>query len=330
MSKLAAASPNKLEPAPTRENSQRALGACAKMHSLDWNDLRYFLAVYREGTLAAAARKLRVRHSTVGRRLDALEQTLGASLFTRTPDGFVPTEAGIGILDLAEQAEQAVDSIERRIAGTDQRIEGTVRIATSEAFSGFLVRHLAVLHARHPSLIVEVLSGNQVLDLSRDAADLALRMTATPQPDLICKRVGDAGWSLYGAEGYLAQRGTPKSIADLADHDIIAFDETLSQAPGAIWLRDHAADARVMFRGNSIMAALNGAIIGLGLAVLPCFLAEAEPTLERIFPEVLGSRELWLVFHPDAARVARVRLVIDFAAEIIAAEAARLRGEVSG
>jgi len=83
-----------------------------------------------------------------------------------------------------------------------------------------------------------------------------------------------------------------------------------------------------MFRGNSIIAALNAAIIGPGLAMLPCFLAEAEPTLQRIFPEVLGSRELWLVFHPDAARVARVRLVIDFVAEIIATEAVRLGGEV--
>lgn len=297
------------------------------MHGLDWNDLRYFLAVHREKTLAAAARSLRVQHSTVGRRLDALERTLGACLFTRAPDGLLLTGAGAEILSLVEDAEHAVVSIERRIAGADQRVEGVVRIATSEAFSGFLVRHLAVLHARHPKLIVEVLSGNQLLDLSRGEADVALRMAATTQPDLICKRVGDAGWALYAAEGYLAEHDAPASAADLAGRDIIAFDETMAGVPGAIWLRNHAADAHIMLRGNSIMSVLNAAIIGMGIAALPCFLAEGEPTLRRISPEVIGSRELWLVFHPDAARVARVRLVIDFVAEMIAEESVRLRGE---
>lgn len=296
------------------------------MHSFDWNDLRYFLAIHREGTLAGAARKLRVQHSTVGRRLETLEKTLGAALFTRTPDGFLLTEAGSQILASAKEAERALTAIERRVAGTDARLDGVVRLTTSEAFSGFLVRHLAELHARHPGLIVEILSGNRVLDLSRGEADIALRLAETTQPDLICKRVGDISWALYAAESYIQRRGAPPSAVDLSGHDVIAFDETMSNIPGALWLNEHAAGTNVILRGNSIVSVLNATIIGMGLAALPCFLAEVEPTLRRLVPETLGSREIWLVFHPDVARIARVRRVIDFVTEIIDAEAAILRG----
>jgi DNA-binding transcriptional LysR family regulator len=309
-------------------NSRSRRSSGAKLHSLDWNDLRYFLAVCREGSLAGAARSLRVRHSTVGRRLEALETALAASLFTRTPNGFVLTDAGAGILPLAEEAERAVLAVERQVGGGDNRIEGVVRLTASEAFSGFLVRKLGLLHERHPGLMVEILSGNRSLDLARGEADLALRIGATSQPDLICKRIGDAGWTVYAAASYLARRGTPPSLDDLSGHDVIGFDETMANVPGALWLAGHVGSAEVVLRGNSIVSVLNAAIIGMGLAVLPCFLADAETSLRRLTPAVVGTREIWLVFHPDVARIARVRTVIDFVTEAIGREADTLRGEV--
>jgi DNA-binding transcriptional LysR family regulator len=296
------------------------------MHSLDWNDLRYFLEVHRAGSLAGAARTLRVRHSTVGRRLEALEETLATRLFARMPAGLLLTDAGRQILPLAEEAERAMLAVERRLAATDERLEGVVRLATSEAFSGFLVRHLARLHTRHPGLIVEILSGNRSLDLSRGEADVALRFAVTTQPDLICKRLGDTGWALFASESYLERRGTPLSAGDLSGHDLIGFDDTMANTPGALWLNDHAADAHITLRGNSIISVLNAAISGMGLAVLPCFLAQGEPTLRRAAPGLLGSREVWLVFHPEVGRIARVRCVIDFLTEIIAETATELRG----
>ncbi len=160
------------------------------MHSLDWNDLRFFLAVCRVGTLASAARDLRVRHSTVGRRVEALEQALGVSLFTRTPDGFVLTDAGAEIRPLAEEAERAATAIERRVAGGDKRIEGTVRVTASEAFSGFLVHRLAALHERHPSLMVEVLSGNRSFDLMRGGSGLTVLRNYSVGPGLQTHRHG--------------------------------------------------------------------------------------------------------------------------------------------
>jgi DNA-binding transcriptional LysR family regulator len=292
----------------------------------DWNDLRHFLAVYRGGTLAAAARELKVQHTTVGRRLDALEDRLGASLFLRTPDGYVLTEAGSAILPLAERIEQTVVSLEQRVTGADERLEGLVRLTTSEAFSGFLVQRLTDLQARHPGLLVEVLAGNKTLDLARGEADLAIRLAATGQPDLIQKSLGEVGWSLYASQLYVQRAGIPKSSADLRGHAVIAFDQSMAGIPGAIWLEEHATGANVVLRGNSILSVLNAIVAGMGISVIPCFLGDADPTLQRLTPEVLGSRPLWLVFSPDRARLARVRAVIDFVTQMIGREMPRLRG----
>jgi len=299
----------------------------AKMHSLDWNDLRYFLAVCRAGTLVGAARSLRVRHSTVGRRVEALEAALGVSLFMRAPDGYVLTEAGSEIVSLAEEAERAVAAVERRVAGGDKRIDGIGRVTTSEPFSGFLMRRLPELQAQHPRLTVEVLSGNASLDLMRREADLAIRFMETTQADLICKRLCDAGWSLYASETYLARAGNPKTPTDLAGHDIVSFDGTMARSPGAMWLEEHKAGARVVVRCNSLIAALSASIAGMGVAVLPCFLAEAELGLHRLTDEVLATRAIWVVFHPDVAQIRRVRTVIDFVSMIVDREATTFRGE---
>jgi len=297
------------------------------MHSLDWNDLRYFLAVCRAGTLVGAGRSLGVRHSTVGRRVEALEAALAVSLFVRAPDGFALTEAGRSIVPLAEEAERAVMAVERRVAVGDRRVEGIVRVATSESFSRFLMRRLPELQAEHATLTVEVLSGNVSLDLMRREADLAIRFVETTQGDLVCRRLGDAGWSLYASDTYLARAAPPRAPTDLTGHDVIGFDETMARSPGAIWLDDHRAGARVAVRCNSLMSALSASVAGMGVAVLPCFLADAEASLRRLTDAVLVTRAIWLVFHPDVAQIRRVRTVIDFVAAIVGRDAAMFRGE---
>jgi DNA-binding transcriptional LysR family regulator len=296
------------------------------MHSLDWNDLRYFLAVCRAGTLMGAARSLGVRHSTVGRRVDALEGALGVSLFVRTPDGFLLTEAGNEIVPFAEEAERAAAAIERRVAGGDTRVEGVVRVATSEGFSGYLMRQLAELQGRHPKLVVEVLSSNASVDLTHREADFAIRFVETTQPDLVCKRLCDAGWSLYASENYIARLGTPGSPADLAGHDIVGFDETMARSPGAVWLNERGTGGHVVVRCNSLVGALNAGVAGMGVAVLPCFLAAAEPRLRRLTDTIVAARPIWIVFHPDVARIKRVRALIDFVSAIVERDGAKFRG----
>lgn len=293
---------------------------------MDWDDLRFFLAIYRAGSTSGAARALSVQHTTVGRRLSGLEETLGTTLFTRTPTGLVPTPDAEGILMLAEDAERSMTAIERAAHGGDTRIEGVVRLTTSEAFSGYFVRRLAKLYTQHPGLVVEVLSGNRLFDVGRGEADLAVRIAPTTQLDLICRCIGHAGWSLYASENYVERHGALSEGFDFTGHEVIGFDESLKQVPGALWLSDHAGGAQTPMRGNSINAVVNAAVVGIGIAAVPCFLAEPEPTLRRLTPALIGTREIWLVFHPDVKRIARVRRVIDFVADEVAADAELLAG----
>jgi len=295
---------------------------------VDWNDLRYFLAVYRTGSSSAAARALGVQHTTVGRRLAALEEVLGTSLFTRTPTGLTPTSAAAGILKLAEDAEQSMLAIERQVRSTEAEIAGVVRLTTSDAFAGFFVRHLDTLYAEHPDLQVEILTGNRNFDLAHGEADVAVRHAPTTDLDLISRKVGENGWSLYASEGYLARSGPVATDGDFRGHSVIGFDETLRHTPGAIWLGGHAAAAHVALRGNSIAAVLNAAIASIGIAAVPCFLADGERVLRRLTPQVIGVRDIFIVHHPDAARIPRVRRVIDFAAAVIKAESRVLSGRV--
>lgn len=283
---------------------------------LDWNDFRYFLAIFRAGTFAGAARELGVEHTTVGRRLNALETALGARLFIRSPEGMVPTGAGRDMLPLAEEMATRAQAIERRISGNDERMEGIVRVSVSEALSGYLVRQSAGLRDRHPGLMVEMLIGNHASDLLRGEADLAVRARPVTEPDLVAKKLVCAGWSLYASPGYLSRRGPLGEGGCLDGHDVIAFDDSLAGTPGGLWLSDHARGANVAMRGNSLIAVLNAAICGMGIAVIPCFLGAIEPQLQRLTPQVVGARDIFLVVHPDLARVARVRAVMDFIAAL--------------
>lgn len=295
------------------------------MHSMDWDDIRVFLAAYRAGSTAQAALALGVRHTTVGRRLAGLEQALGARLFVRTPEGLQPTDVAEAILSLAEEAERQFLAIRRRVAGGDGVIEGKVRLTTSEAFSDFLVRHLPVLHERHPALEVEILSSNRVLDLARGEADIAVRMMAVGQSDLTCRRIGTAAWSLYASESYLARKGVP-SLTDLTGQDVVGFDETLKGSPGAVWLATHASGAHITFRGNSIGSVLRATVVGMGLAMVPCFMAAGEPSLRRIAPDLAVTRGIFVVFHPELGQAARIRAVVEFLAEMAREEAGVLGG----
>jgi DNA-binding transcriptional LysR family regulator len=303
-----------------------ARSPCDRAHVVDWNDLRYLLAIARTGTLAGAARDLGVEHTTVGRRLNALESALGTRLFTRGPDGFTPTHAARDILPLAEEIAARVESIERR-AGDDARVEGTVRLTTSEALGGYLVKQLVTLRERHPALLVEILSGNRAFDLMRGEADLAVRIRPTTEPDLLTRKIAVAGWALYGTPAYVARRGAPASAEDLRGHDVVTFDESMGAIPGALWLQKHGEGTSCVMRANSIVAAFNAVILGLGVSVLPCFMSDPEPALRRLAPQVLGGRDIFLVAHPDVARVARVRAVMDFVVESFERDAALWSGE---
>jgi DNA-binding transcriptional LysR family regulator len=294
---------------------------------LDWNDLRYFLAIARLGTLAAAARELGVDHTTVGRRLTALETALGARLFVRGPEGFTLTEAGAGILPNAETVAVQMDAIARRATAGDARLEGKVRLTVADSVTSYFVPMLSRLRERHPELVVEILSANRVLDIRRGEADLGVRFGDPGDPDLIARKLGQVGWSVYAAPSYLARKGRPQAPDDLSGHDVVAIDDLLPRAPAALWLARHAASVRVVMRGNTIDAVTEAAVAGIGLAPLPCFVGSREPGLVRLFPDLIGARDILLVAHPDLVGAARVRVTMDCIAELFTRDRAQWAGD---
>ncbi len=292
-----------------------------------WDDLRYLLAIAQKGSLAQAAKQLGVDHSTLSRRLTALEQALGTKLFTRSSEGLTGSAALSELLPRIEEMQRQVDAIERSIGGFDQRISGHVRVTISEALSGYLVQRLGQLRTQHPELMVDVYAGNQSFDLLRGEADIAVRVREVTEPDLVTRKLTQTVWALYANASYIARHGTLSAPDALHGHDLVGYDASLRATPGGLWLDAHGAGAKVVLRSNSIVSAMNAASVGLGIAAIPCFLGDLEPALQRAAAATIGQRDIWLVVHPDLARVARVRVVMDYLIECFERDSPTWRGE---
>jgi DNA-binding transcriptional LysR family regulator len=300
----------------------------------EWSDLKYFLCVAKTGTLAGAARAMNVEATTVGRRLVALEQSLGARLFDRTPDGFVLTLAGERIVDHARRVEAEVQELERKAAGEDARLEGTVRLATSENLAvGFLSRLLAPLHERHPHIVLEMAMGSKPADLLKHEADLAVRVGPNMRPQqqtLVARKLCTLGMGVYAAESYVARHGEPRLDDRLEGHLIVTYGDELAAIPQAKWIEENGANGRVVLRSNSMLAVAKSIEAGVGVGMLPCFLGDNLVATRRLNAAPLCPTDAWLVVHPDLARTARVRAVIDFLVDAVTALQPTLRGDVVG
>jgi DNA-binding transcriptional LysR family regulator len=294
---------------------------------LDWRDLRLFLAIVRAGSLTAASRRLGVNQSTVSRRLLALEEAVGTRLLERTPEGYRPTAAGERVLPAAERLEAEAFACERALTGLERRVEGTVRLTATEGVAtAFVAPALEPLRRAHPALEVEVLVDSRALSLSRREADLALRLARPRQPGLVTRRLAEIASALYASPRYLAERGRPRTEDGLRGHAVLAYDESLAAVPEARWIASKAREAERVLRTNSVLVQLQAARAGLGLALLPCYLAEGAG-LERALPLAAGiRRELWLAVHADLRGTARIRAVIDFLAARAKGYAAWLAG----
>lgn len=292
-----------------------------------WDDARFFLEIHRAGSLSAAGRGLRVNQSTVGRRLAALESALGARLFDRTPEGYLLTPSGEALLPRAERMEEEALAAARDVAGGEARLAGSVRLTAPETFgSRFLTARLADFHRRYPDIALELVADNRAFSLSRREADVALRLARPVQPLLVTRQVAEVGTTLYASKGYLAARGKPRP-RELSGHDLIGFDETFQPEAEMRWLAQHARGARVVFKSNSSQSQLAAAEAGMGLALLPCYLADPVPGLVQVLPVSKGVvRGLWLVLHRDLRHTARVRALADFLVEALHRERAVLRG----
>ncbi|HWQ37910.1 MAG TPA: LysR family transcriptional regulator [Burkholderiales bacterium] len=289
---------------------------------LDWDDLRYFLRAAQSGTLSGAARALGVEHTTVGRRLTSLERSFGAPLVIRRADGLQLTSLGERLLPLVEGIARSVLAVMDEAAGCQTR----VRLAVPSGFAALLSGRIAQWRRENPEIAIELLSGSRPVDLKRGEADLALRMGPVTDEDLVAQNLGEAGWSLYAADRYLARRPAPDNPRNLAGHEVIGFDDSIVHVPGARWIAEHGKGATIVLRNREMTDMLAAATSGLGLAVLPCMLAETEPSLRRLTDEVLGSHRISLVYRREMLRAQAVRKVIALVVGAMREHADRLSG----
>lgn len=280
---------------------------------LDWEDLRYFLALAGHGSLSATARALRVNHATVARRVASLEATLGRVLFERRADGYALTAEGRAVLDEARAMEQAAFAVLRRLDG-GTALSGPVRLTTTPGLAdGFLVRRLGGLRERHPGIDLEVSAELRVMSLSRREADIALRLGRPKDSDLVGRRVARLAFGFYASPAYRARLEGGEGPPVLIGYDADGADPV----PEAAWLAARFPQARLGFRGNGQTARAEAARAGLGVALLPRYVAAADPGLVPVaLADPPPARELWLLVRPDFTRVPRVRAVADHLAEL--------------
>jgi DNA-binding transcriptional LysR family regulator len=279
----------------------------------DWNDLKYFLACVRAGSLAKAGRALAVDQTTVSRRLTALEQAIDARLFERAAPRTALTPAGEALLATAERVEQAALELGRIASGADVRLEGVVRVATSETLSvTFLARKLVGLHEEHPGIELELVTGAASRSLLKREADLALRVGARPtQRSLIVRKVGRTSFHLFASKAYRKRHPRAGPAGPLDGHDVVGYCDDLVQIPPMKWLEEHRAGARVVLRTNSILSATEAACGGWGVAALPTFLGVMRPELVVVHGEPIAHSDHWIIVHPDLQHVSRIRAVIE-------------------
>lgn len=292
---------------------------------MSWDDLRFVLALSRAGSLARAAKRLGVDHTTVGRRIEAAEAALGVSLFTRTSTGYVPTADAERLLAQIEHVEDAVLALERGAHAQRESIDGTVRVTSPETFGArYLAPRLATLGLAHPGLTLELVASGAVLDLARREADIAVRFFKSKHENLVVRRVAEIAHGLYASESYLARRPVKKA-SELAAHPIL----TSVAGPNVVeaaWVERVTGGARPTFVSDLTIALVEAARMGAGIAVLPRWLGDAEATLRRIPMRDEPREPVWITVHRDLKKTPRVRVVLDHLAACLEHDHAMLLG----
>jgi len=282
---------------------------------MEWSDLRIFLAVAREGTLGGAARVLSQTQPTMGRRLRALEEAVGHTLFQRTVDGFVLTEEGEAVLGHAERMEEEALAFQRQLAGSEAQLEGMLRLSSSDWFGTFMLAPvLADFGARHPKVCIELLTDARIYSLPRREADMVFRIKAFDEPEVISRRLLHIPYALYDATG----TETPRP-GDGADARVVTMDTAFAEMPDAVWLKRVLPNAAVAFRSNNREVQATLCARGARLAVLPRPLGDNTPGIIAIdIDETPPGRDTFVDYHRDLRRLRRMRELLDLIIEKLA------------
>jgi DNA-binding transcriptional LysR family regulator len=281
----------------------------ANSQHLDWDDLRVFNAIVSAGSLRRASQQLGVNHSTVFRRLQRLETSVGTRLFDRLPEGYVLTGSGEALREHSVKIGEEVDALRLRLLGRDVRPSGTIRVTAPDNIAySYLPLHFERFRAAYPEIRIELVVAGASLDLSRREADIAVRATSAPPEHLVGRLVCRFAWSFYAAPAYLEQSGRPPDQAALNRHRLIAAEGALARLPAMRRLEQQAGEG-IVARCNTLNAMSALAVAGMGIALMPD--DQFKPELDRLFPiQPEITSDLWILTHPELRRTERIRLLM--------------------
>ena len=293
----------------------------------DRGELETFLAVAAHAGVGKAAQALGVHHSTALRQLASLEARAGAKLFERLPTGYRLTDAGHALLETGERLKAGLADFETRLASCDAGLAGAVRVTTSDGVAtALLPRWLAGFAARHPEIEVQVSVANTIVDLAERAVDVALRPARRPSGNMVGRKAATIRYSLYASRDYVHRHGRlDPQRPDFTGHTIVGYDAALGFFSTAEWLERTAGAARVAARCDHLNAMLALAQAGVGIAALPCFMADGA-LVRLIEPPEAVSTGLWLLTHPELRRMGRIRAFLDYMWDAVRADPALLAG----
>jgi DNA-binding transcriptional LysR family regulator len=283
------------------------------MSTFDWNDVRYFLAVARDGSTLIASRALKVSQPTVARRIAALEQALEVPLFERHQTGYRPTEQARALMAEFEAMGEAADRLQVSARLQSRRIAGVIRLTTNDVIANqVLAQALREFRQRYPDVRVEVTTTDRFLDLSGGEVDIAIRAGLRPtEPDLVSRLLDEHHWGVFGSPKYLALHGTPRLPAELSEHAFIELDGAFGTLCSQ-WLRHNAPEAETLMRSSSLLNVVSHARAGLGLAMLPIGFWRDDPELVCCLEIPELSAGIWLLTHERLRNVPRIRAFLDF------------------
>lgn len=284
------------------------------MTDLDWNLIKSFVAVAETGSLSAASRRLNASQPTLGRHVTELEHALGVTLFRRGRRGYQLTEAGTVLYERGKVVSDEAAAFSLLALGSVEAIEGTVRIAASEVVAAYVLPGItARLGVEEPGIEVEIVASNQVENLLRRDADIAIRMVRPTQGELVARKVGDIPLCLAAARTYLDARGRPEALADLLDHRLIGFDRSDDIIRGFAGLGLSLSRTAFGLRADNQIVLWQAVLAGNGIGLGQLPLAERDPAVEVVLPSLpLPILPVWLAMHRDVRTSVRIRRVADF------------------
>lgn len=278
----------------------------------NWSDLVFFLELARQGRLAPAAKRLKVDHTTVSRRISELEKDLSVKLFNRKPDGFILTDQGHRLFTIAERIEQEAFGVQPAMGGELSAANGRVRVATMEGIGAFfMAERFAELLAKEPGIQVELVTERHLISLTKREADIFLSFVKPDGQRLVVKQLGGFRLALYASDEYISCCGMPTTREELAEHTFVDYVEDLIAIQPVHWLLDVLDPPKVAFRSSSMHAQQNAVAAGIGIGLLPLFSAKKDPKLIPVLPdEVKVYRQAYLSVHEDLEFVGRIKPVI--------------------